>query len=61
MAIQNRKYLGHKLTHHSNRDIQCCNLMYTEFAEVKGIIMSTTEKQDPYKHAIAERINRTFK
>ena len=61
MAIENRKYPNKKLIHHSDRGFQYCNTRYTEFAELNGIIMSMTEKYDPYENAVAERINRTLK
>ncbi|MBE7649173.1 IS3 family transposase [Tenacibaculum finnmarkense genomovar ulcerans] len=61
MAIKNRKYPNEKLIHHSDRGLQYCNPTYTLFAEKNGLIMSMTEKYDPYENAIAERINRTLK
>lgn len=61
MAIKNRKYKNQKLIHHSDRGIQYCNPQYTSFAEEHAILMSMTEKYDPYENAVAERINRTLK
>ena len=61
MAIKNRKYPNKKLIHHSDRGLQYCNPTYTLFAEENNLIMSMTEKYDPYENAIAERINRTLK
>ncbi|MBE7653393.1 IS3 family transposase, partial [Tenacibaculum finnmarkense genomovar finnmarkense] len=61
MAIKNRKYPNERLIHHSDRGLQYCNPTYTLFAEKNGLIMSMTEKYDPYENAIAERINRTLK
>ncbi|MFL0092982.1 IS3 family transposase, partial [Tenacibaculum maritimum] len=61
MAIKNRKYPNQKLIHHSDRGLQYCNQTYTSFAESNGLIMSMTEKYDPYENPIAERINRTLK
>jgi len=61
MAIKNRKYPNKKLIHHSDSGFQYCNPKYTEFAESNGIMMSMTEQYNPYKNAIAERINRTLK
>ena len=61
MALKNRKYPDKKLIHHSDRGIQYCNPSYTEFAESNGLLLSMTEKYDPYENAIAERINRTLK
>jgi transposase InsO family protein len=61
MAVKNRKYPNEKLIHHSNRGFQYCSKEYVNFAEGNGLIMSMTEKYDPYENAIAERINRTLK
>ena len=61
MAVKNRKYPEKKLIHHSDRGLQYCNPTYTKFAEENSLIMSMTEKYDPYENAIAERINRTLK
>jgi len=61
MALKNRKYPGRKIIHHSDRGFQYCNPTYTQFAQQNGIIISMTEKYDPYENAIAERINRTLK
>jgi putative transposase len=61
MAIKNRKYPNQKLIHHSDRGFQYCNPAYTRFAEDNNIILSMTEKYDPYENAVAERINRTLK
>ncbi|MEK6615108.1 MAG: IS3 family transposase [Bacteroidota bacterium] len=53
---------GHDtIIHHSDRGIQYCCPDYTEFAEQKGFIMSTTQKYDPYENAVAERINGILK
>ena len=35
----------------------CNQTDFSEFAESKGMILSTTEKSDPYENAVAERIN----
>ncbi|WP_240729855.1 IS3 family transposase [Croceivirga sp. JEA036] len=61
MALKNRKYPNQKLIHHSDRGIQYCNPMYTEFAEKNGLQLSMTEQYDPYQNAVAERINKTLK
>jgi len=61
MAIKKRKYPNKKLIHHSDRGLQYCNPTYTKFAQENGLIISMTEKYDPYENAIAERINRTLK
>ena len=61
MAIKNRKYPLKKLIHHSDRGFQYCSNQYTKYAESNALVMSMTEKYDPYENAIAERINRTLK
>jgi putative transposase len=61
MAINNKQH-GHSTTiHHSDRGIQYCFPEYTEFAIKSGMVLSTTEKYDPYENAVAERINETLK
>ena len=49
MAIKNRKYPNKKLIHQSDRELQYCNPTYTQFAQENNLIMSMTEKYDPYK------------
>ena len=61
MAIKGREYKHHELIHHSDRGIQYCFPEYTQFAKNNGMILSTTEKYDPYENAVAERINQTIK
>lgn len=61
MAIQNRIYKHKEVIHHSDRGLQYCCPDYSEFAENKGFILSTTEKYDPYENAVAERINGILK
>jgi transposase InsO family protein len=61
MAHFNRQH-GHKnIIHHSDRGIQYCCPDYSEYAESLGMILSTTEKYDPYENAVAERINGILK
>lgn len=61
MAHINRQH-GHKnIIHHSDRGIQYCCPDYSEYAESLGMILSTTEKYDPYENAVAERINGILK
>ena len=40
--------------------MSCCP-DYAEFATGRGMILSTTEKYDPYENAVAERINGILK
>ncbi len=61
MAINNCIHNRKNIIHHSDRGLQYCCPDYTEFAEPKGFIMSTTEKSDPYENAVAERINGILK
>jgi putative transposase len=61
MAIRNKKHVDRKTIHHSDRGIQYCFPEYTKFATDNGMILSTTEKYDPYENAVAERINQTLK
>jgi len=61
MAYKNCVF-GHKsVIHHSDRGIQYCCPDYSQFAENKRFILSTTQQYDPYENAIAERINGILK
>ena len=61
MAIQNKEHGHEKTIHHSDRGIQYCFPEYTDYARSNGMVLSTTEKYDPYENAVAERINQTLK
>lgn len=61
MAVKNCEHNRQSIIHHSDRGIQYCCPDYSEFAESKGMILSTTEKYDPYENAVAERINGILK
>jgi len=61
MALKNKNYEHTNIIHHSDRGIQYCCPDYSEFAEGQGMILSTTEKYDPYENAVAERINGILK
>ena len=61
MAINNRLYTHENIIHHSDRGMQYCCPDYSEFATRRGMILSTTEKYDPYENAVAERINGILK
>jgi transposase InsO family protein len=61
MALKNRRHSHSNIIHHSDRRIQYCCPDYSEFAEGQGMILSTTEKYDPYENAVAERINGILK
>ncbi len=61
MALKNRIYPHKNVIHHSDRGIQYCCPDYSEFAKSNNMILSTTEKYDPYENAVAERINGILK
>lgn len=61
MAIKNRSFSHPNIIHHSDRGIQYCCPDFSEFAEQKGMILSTTQQYDPYENAVAERINGILK
>jgi putative transposase len=61
MALNNCQHNRESIIHHSDRGIQYCCPDYSEFAEGKGMRLSTTEKYDPYENAVAERINGILK
>jgi transposase InsO family protein len=61
MALKNCEHNTKNIIHHSDRGIQYCCPDYSEFAESKGMTLSTTEKYDPYENAVAERINGILK
>jgi putative transposase len=61
MAINNQQHNRKNIIHHSDRGLQYCCPDYTLFATNRKMIMSTTEKYDPYENAVAERINETIK
>lgn len=49
------------LIHHSDRGCQYCCAAYREQLESRGIVISMTERGDPYENAIAERVNGILK
>lgn len=61
MAINNKEHNYQNTIHHSDRGIQYCFPEYTQFATSNGMVLSTTEKYDPYENAVAERINGILK
>ncbi|MDQ6843069.1 MAG: IS3 family transposase [Bacteroidota bacterium] len=61
MALKNCEHNRETIIHHSDKGIQYCCPDYSEFAESNGMILSTTEKYDPYENAVAERINGILK
>ncbi len=61
MALNNCEHNRETIIHHSDRGIQYCCPDYSEFAQSNRMILSTTEKYDPYENAVAERINGILK
>jgi putative transposase len=61
MALKNRKYNDHLLTHHSDRGLQYCSSEYIKALEDKNIAISMTQDGNPYDNAIAERVNGILK
>lgn len=61
MAHQNCIFNHTKIIHHSDRGIQYCCPDYSQFAQDRCFILSTTQQYDPYENAIAERINGILK
>jgi putative transposase len=61
MAIKNRMYKKEKLIHHSDRGIQYCCEDYQKTLALSNIQCSMTESYDPYRNAVAERVNGILK
>lgn len=61
MAVRNRKYREERLIHHSDRGIQYCSDGYQKVLSKCNIQCSMTESYDPYRNAIAERVNGILK
>ena len=61
MALKNRTYNHKNIIYHSDRGIQYCCPDFSDFAQEKGMILSTTQNSDPYENAVAERINGILK
>jgi len=49
------------LIHHSDRGIQYCSKIYTELLTEHKILISMSEKGNPYENAVAERLNGILK
>jgi len=60
MSIKDKKCLA-GLIHHSDRGIQYCSNLYTGLLAVEGILISMSEKGNPYENAVAERVNGILK
>jgi transposase InsO family protein len=61
MAVKSRKYKELPLIHHSDRGLQYCSKLYTDYLKEHDIDISMTENGDPYENAIAERVNGILK
>lgn len=60
MAITGKENLS-GMIHHSDRGIQYCSNAYTEILSKTGILISMSEKGNPYENAVAERVNGILK
>jgi putative transposase len=60
MSLKNVKK-STKLIHHSDRGIQYCCYLYTNYLKKKGIKISMTEDNHVYENALAERVNGILK
>jgi putative transposase len=61
MALDRRSYSGQTLIHHSDRGAQYCCKDYVEVLQGEQILISMTERGDPYENALAERMNGIIK
>lgn len=59
-ALSERIY-KEELIHHSDRDLQYCSSIYTQTLIENNIKTSITQESDPYKNAVAERVNGILK
>lgn len=60
MAISGKNNLS-GMIHHSDRGIQYCSTTYTELLSKNEILISMSEKGNPYENAVAERLNGILK
>ena len=61
MAIKSKGNSDKRTIHHSDRGLQYCSSEYSELTCQNNIMLSMTEKSDPYENALAERMNRSIK
>lgn len=61
MALKTIEGVVEKPIHHSDRGVQYCCTEYTSMLMAKGLLISMTQKGDPYENAIAERVNGILK
>jgi putative transposase len=60
-ALLSRSSSEGGLIHHSDRGLQYCCNDYTSLLTQNNVLISMTEKGDPYENAIAERVNGVLK
>jgi len=61
MAVKGRSYPNQSLIHHSDRGLQYCSKLYTDYLTENNINISMTENGSPYDNAVAERVNGILK
>lgn len=61
MAVKGRIYRNLQLIHHSDRGLQYCSKLYTDYLADNNISISMTENGSPYDNAVAERVNGILK
>jgi putative transposase len=61
MALADRTDINRELIHHSDRGLQYCCSEYISKLSGQRVVISMTEKGDPYENALAERINGILK
>lgn len=61
MALSTRTYKREKLIHHSDRGLQYCCEEYQRILNKNSVRCSMTESYDPYRNAVAERVNGILK
>jgi len=61
MALSARTYKREKLIHHSDRGLQYCCEEYQRILNKNSVRCSMTESYDPYRNAVAERVNGILK
>ncbi|WP_163396079.1 integrase core domain-containing protein [Flavobacterium limi] len=60
MALKNRMY-HEPIIHHSDRGSQYCSHQYVNLLHQNAIRISMSKNGDPYKNALAERVNGIIK
>ena len=60
-GLKKRKYKSKELIHHSDRGVQYCCTDYQKAIKEGRLRCSMTESYDPYRNAVAERVNGILK